>query len=512
MIYRFGEFELDDDRFTLSHQKTPRHVEPLVFDLIRFLVQHAGDVISRDALMDSVWKGRIVSDTTISGSIKAARKALGDSGNQQLFIRTIRGRGIKFVAPVSTDDAQSSSSIITPRQSSEASTLPSLVVLPFDVFEEKGDAPLSGLADGFVENLTTVLTRIPLLNIVSRSSSFGFRNESRSAVDVQREFGVNFMLEGSLQRVSNQVRINVQLINTDGGFHLWAQQFDCQAGDEVISTWLSRVVAVLEPQLIRGMMEWLRKDRDQLGGKQLLLQAMGLLSLRGWHKDTFVESTNLLNQALTREPDLALGRAYLALTLGLGHRVGLLEKSRKVAANAEREADRALQLDSYDSNVVSLAGCALADIGQPERAVPILENAITLNANNGHAWAALGSAETLLQNYQGGIEHLRRGIDISPADNRRAVWCAILAIACLQAGDLDSAIAAAKDGVRYDDRNYLPRVVLAGVELCRGDRPGVSSALRGALTAKPDLSRSEINGMVGTRLGATLWRMMAAGV
>ena len=103
MRYRFDRFELDTLQFTLRSGANDIHVEPLVFDLLRFLVERAGEVVTRDIIVEHVWHNRFVSDATISSCIKSARKALGDDGRNQVFIRTIRGRGLQFTPPVEKD-------------------------------------------------------------------------------------------------------------------------------------------------------------------------------------------------------------------------------------------------------------------------------------------------------------------------------------------------------------------------------------------------------------------------
>jgi DNA-binding winged helix-turn-helix (wHTH) protein len=100
MRYRFDQFELDTEQFSLRANSASIHVEPMVFDLLCFLVENAGQVLTREAIIERVWKGRFVSEATVSSCIKSARKALGDSGQNQTYIRTLRGRGFQFTAPV----------------------------------------------------------------------------------------------------------------------------------------------------------------------------------------------------------------------------------------------------------------------------------------------------------------------------------------------------------------------------------------------------------------------------
>ena len=100
MRYRFDQFELDTEHFILRTKTGDVHVEPLVFDLLSFLVERAGQIVTREAVIERVWKGRLVSDATVASCIKSVRKALGDSGESQRYLRTIRGRGFQFTAPV----------------------------------------------------------------------------------------------------------------------------------------------------------------------------------------------------------------------------------------------------------------------------------------------------------------------------------------------------------------------------------------------------------------------------
>ena len=503
MLLHVEDCEIDTDAFELRRAGRLVPTEPLVFDLIRFLAENHGRLLSRDEVIDGVWNGRFVSDATVSGCIKAARQALGDNGKEQRFIRTVRGRGFQFVPEVRSGTPRVAATTTNPTASH-----PSLVVLPFEVFGDADVLPV--LSDGLVENLTTVLVRVPLLALASRSSSFAYKGKSPTPAIVQADLGANYMLEGSLQGVSDKVRANVQLIETAGGFHLWAQQFDVPDGAGALDALLKAILPRLEAQLVRAMFNDLGANDGEMNARQLLLKATGLLSLKGWHRDTFVEATALLRQSVTKEPGLALAHAYLAIILGLGHRVGLLEKSESVAREAIANADRALELDNMDSISVGLAGCALADVGQTERAIPLLKRAIDLNPNNGHAWAALGSAQLILGKSSDAVDNLKHSVAISPMDARLSVWLAILALAHLQTGDLEAAKRVAVEGCQFDDRAYMPRVALAAVWLAADDSERMATAMKDCIRVKPDIRPTEIASLVGHKVGNLLWEAAVA--
>ncbi len=507
MRYQFDEFEVDTDKFALSRNGKACPVEPLVFDLIAFLSRNSGRVITRDEVIDHVWNGRVVSDATVASCIKSARKVLGDSGGEQKYIRTIRGRGIQFLGSVQLgnldDQASNDTSFV------ELPLRPSLAIIPFQVFGD--DAALNPIADGLVESLTTILTRVPLLSIPSRSSMFALKGEAVDAQKIGRRFNVRYVVEGSLQSVQDQLRANVQLIETQNGFQLWAQQFDHPNHDvDVQEALLHDILPLLETQIVRTIHNELRTGTGELSSDQLLLQAMGLLALKGWHQNTFIEAAELLRRSLEQEPANALSHAYRALILGLGHRVGLMERSKAVVENAIEEAEIALDLDDMNSNVVGLAACALADVGQADRAVPLLKKALDLNPNNGQAWTALGSAYAILGRAADAIEPLERGIRVSPMDSRLAVWRSVLALVYLETGNAEQAEMVAQEGCQSDDKTYLPRVALTAVRLARKQTDEAASALRDCLRVKPDLSRQEVDCLIGPQLGAAFAKLKAA--
>ncbi len=260
---------------------------------------------------------------------------------------------------------------------------------------------------------------------------------------------------------------------------------------------------------MRAIYNDLRSETGELSAGQLLLQAMGLLSLKGWHQNTFEEAAAFLRRSIEQEPANALSHAYLALILGLGHRVGLMERSKVVVQNAIEEAEIALDLDDMNSNVVGLAACALADVGQAERAVPLLKKALDLNPNNGQAWTALGSAYAILGRAADAIEPLERG-RVSPMDSRLAVWRAVLALVYLQTGKTEQAETVAQEGCQNDHKTYLPRVVLTAVRLARKQTEEALSALQDCLRVKPDLSQQEIDCLIGPNLGAAFAKLKDA--
>lgn len=374
--------------------------------------------------------------------------------------------------------------------------------MPFQSFGD--DAELKAIADGLVENLTTVLTRIPLLSMTSRTASLALKGRSLTLSEIQESLGVDYVIEGSVQRLGQSIRANVQLSETQTASQAWAQQFDVTDDGQAVVSLVHGVLPRLEPQLVRVVFRALQNEDGRPSSRQLLLQAMSVLSLKGWHKESFREVGQVLRRSIEIEPGLALSHAYLSLIRGLGKRVGLAPDPESAVRDAIKHAEIALDLEDMDSNVLGLAGCAFSDVGQTSRGIPLLKRAIDLNPNNAQAHAALGAAYLQDKDFALAVEGLTHGIEISPLDARLAVWFALLAIVRLHLGQLEQALSAAESGCQADRKNFMPRVVIAGVHLQLEDERNAREALEDAVRVKPDLSQDEMEHLVGAEIGRAL--------
>ena len=500
-VFRFEDFELNAGAFELRRGPEVVPVEPLVLDLLTLLVEQPGVVLSRDRLVDSVWKGRIVSESAVSTAIKSARKALGDSGRDQRYIRTIRGRGIQFAVPV---EASGTAAPGSRPPIPQGAMPPTLYVRPF---ESMGDADLLHLSRVMRIRTASILGRIPLLRI---ASSFPQGDQLMDPRELRSRLEVTHVLEVRLQRSGNVLTADAALTETRSGLQIWAQRFATVAGAGEQEVLLHKMIRRIEPRMMQAMATEMEAAGGEPSARTHLMQAIVLLALKGWHRTTFVEAAGLIERAIEQEPAFALSHAYLALLKALGHRVGLLRDDDTIVPSVIAAVERALELENQDSTILGLVGCALADVGQVDRALPILEKAIEANPQNGHAKTALGSAFMMKRDYGSAVRYLSEGIDSSPADSRRSVWGAALALAQLALGELGQALEAAEGACKEDDRLYLPRLALAAVHLAREDRVSAAAAVRECVRAKPDLNRDEVDCVVGERLGAGVWAIAQA--
>jgi len=288
--YLFEDCALDTDRRELRCGAALVAVEPQVFDLIVHLIQHRGRVVSKDELLASVWHGRSVSESALFNRINAARSAIGDAGNQQRLIKTLPRKGIRFVGKVREDettaaDADHSGPEIYRSQKSDTSAhveslylplpdRPSIAVLPFA--NMSGDPDQEYFADGISEDLITGLSRIRWLFVIARNSTFVYKQRAVDVKQVSRELGVRYVLEGSVRRAGNMLRISAQLIDAVTGGHHWAERYDRELGDIfAVQDEITRsVAAAIEPHLLaaEGIRALSRSSAD-LGAWELVARA-----------------------------------------------------------------------------------------------------------------------------------------------------------------------------------------------------------------------------------------------
>jgi adenylate cyclase len=247
--FLFGEYMLDTDRRELTRRADEIALGPQVFDVLAYLVQHRNRVVSKDDLLDAVWQGRIVSESTLTSHINAVRKAIGDSGAVQKLIRTVARKGFRFVGDVIEAPSAAPAMEAPAAREPDGGTpgvrppdKPSIAVLPFENLSEHPDY----FADGIVEDVITELSRFSELFVIARHSSFQYKGKSVDLRQVGRELGVRYVLEGSIRRSGERVRVTGQLIDATTGMHRWAERYDRALYDLfAIQDEIARTIAVI---------------------------------------------------------------------------------------------------------------------------------------------------------------------------------------------------------------------------------------------------------------------------
>ncbi|HEY4162283.1 MAG TPA: winged helix-turn-helix domain-containing protein, partial [Dongiaceae bacterium] len=348
MLYRFEDLALDASRRELRRGDDLVAVEPQVFDLLEFLIRARDRVVSRDDLFAAVWKGRIVSEATLSSRVNSARAAIGDNGREQRLIRTLPRKGVRFVGAVLEESDPPSEPVVEavletvkPRMADPEG--PSIAVLPFT--NMSGDPEQDYFADGIAEDITTALSRCSGLFVIARNSSFTYKGKAVDIRLVGRELGVGYVLEGSVRRGGNRLRISGQLIDATSGAHLWADRYDGDLGDvfDLQDRITESVVAAIEPTLQLAEIERSKHNRpNTLDAYDLLLRAYGLEY--EFTAESMAAALDCLDQALTIDPNYAPAMAAAAYCHAQCHFQGWVPQDDAYRTEGVRLAWRAVTL------------------------------------------------------------------------------------------------------------------------------------------------------------------------
>jgi TolB-like protein len=264
LIYNFDHYSLDVSRRELRHGADLVAVNPQVFDLLQYLICNRERVVSKDDLIANVWNGRIVSDSTLTSRITTTRQAVGDSGDQQRLIRTIARKGVRFVGEVRENQSSAAASAAKPAAPKhDAATppspdkagpplpnKPSIAVLAFA--NMSSDPEQEYFVDGIVEDIITELSRFEGLFVIARNSSFQWKGKPIDVREVGRDLGVRYVLEGSVRRDGERIRVSAQLIDAESGVHLWAEKYDHDHTGifALQNTITESVVGAIEPEIL----------------------------------------------------------------------------------------------------------------------------------------------------------------------------------------------------------------------------------------------------------------------
>jgi TolB-like protein len=254
--YQFEDFVLDPERRELVRGSEAIETGPQVFDVLLHLVKNREHVVTKDNLIDVVWGGRIISESTLTSHINAVRKALGDTGEEQRLIRTIPRKGYRFVSLVQEAHESKTAMSVSQVKSNGVSLAipdrPSIAVLPF--VNLSGDPSQDYFVDGIVDDIISALSHKRWLFVIARNSSFTYKGQAVDVKQVGRELGVRYVLEGSLRAAAGRVRITGQLVDAATGTTLWSERFDSAVSDlfELQDEMTASVVGALAPNLERA--------------------------------------------------------------------------------------------------------------------------------------------------------------------------------------------------------------------------------------------------------------------
>jgi TolB-like protein len=510
MTLSFGDYDIDVERRELRRAKTPVHVEPQVFDLLVYLVNNRDRVVSKDDLIASVWGGRIVSDSTLTSRINAVRNAVGDSGEDKKLIRTIARKGFRFVGAVHMQPGgDEPAHFINPppneiqEQSRVALPLPdrpAIAVLPF--INMSGDSEQEYFSDGISEDIITALSKLRWFFVIARNSSFIYKGKAVHMKQVAEELGVGYVVEGSVRKAGDSVRITVQLNDVATGSHIWAERFDRSIADvfAVQDEITEAIVAAIEPQVYAAEnFRARRKSPDSMDAWDLVMRALSHY-WRVTRQDNVVAQA-LLEKATAIDPSYGQALGVLATSHTFSAHMGW-EDMATATPVAERAALAAILADSEDPWAHHALGCVYLFTRRFDDSLAEFELALRLNPNFSLAQGYYGLALSYCGLWEEANVAARRALRLSPRDPFSAVYYGIAAYAYFVGRNYDEAIRLSRDGLRQRSDFVGAHRVLTSAAGMAGKTDIASAALQELRRAQPNISLAWIAGQMPIKLEA----------
>jgi TolB-like protein/cytochrome c-type biogenesis protein CcmH/NrfG len=493
----FEDHALDVETRELSCAGERVALEPQVFDLLLYLLQNRDRVVSKDELFDQVWDGRIVSESTLTSRINAVRKAIKDNGSDQRLLRTVARKGFRFVGHVRQQQPSAAlpQSPSRPADENGGSTvaLPALdrtaiAVLPFN--NMSGDVEQEYFSDGISEDLITALSKLRWFYVIARNSSFIYKGKSVHLKQIGKELGVSYVVEGSVRKDGERVRVTAQLNEVATGSHIWAERFDRGLADvfAMQDEITQAIVAAIVPQLYAAEnFRAKRRAPDSMDAWDLVMRALSHY-WRVTRQDNMM-AQGLLDKAIRLDPHYGQALGVLSVSHIFGVHMGWEEMEKALPA-AERAAFAAIYADSEDA----WAHCALGSVYLLERrfddCLAEFELALKLSPSFSLARAYYGVALAYCGRWQEGDRAARQALLLSPRDPFAAIYYGVASYSQFVGGNYHEAIGLAREGLRLRPDFVGAHRVLTAAAAMADQRDLATKSLDALRRVQPDVSLS----------------------
>jgi TolB-like protein/tetratricopeptide (TPR) repeat protein len=503
VAFQFEDFVLDPERRELRRAGALVALEPQVFDLLTYLLRNRDRVVTRDNLLDAIWNGRVVSESTLASRINAARRAINDNGDDQRLIRTVSRKGVRFVGEV-TEQRNAGAPSREPLEAARASLplpdRPAIAVLPFT--NMSGEPAQEYFSDGISEDIITALSKLRWFFVIARNSSFIYKGKTVHLRQIAEELGVRYVVEGSVRKGGDHVRITAQLNDVSSGSHLWAERYDRELADvfAVQDEITERIVAAIEPQLYAAeSFRAHRKPPDSMDAWDLVMRALS----HYWRvtRQDHVVAQALLEKAIALDPNYGKALGLLGTSYMFTAHMGWMDMTAAIPL-AERAAFDAVRADGEDPWAHNALGHVNLFARRFEDSIAEFETALRLNPNFALAQGYYGLALGYYGRWQDADEAAHRAIRLSPRDPYAPVYFGIAAYARFLGGDYEEAIRLAQESLRQRSDFVGAHRVLTSAAGMAGQEGLAETALRGLRRAQPNVSLAWIAEFMPIRLAS----------
>jgi len=461
MAWKLGQFTLDPERFELARDGAAMRIEPQVLTLLIHLIRNRDRMVGKDEIARVVWNGKPVSDASISSRIRSAREALGDSGKNQSVIRTVHGRGFRFVAEATEVPAARPAGIeqATGPDSAELSR-PSVAVLPFRPLGATPDLKI--LAEAIPHEIIQALSRMRWLAVIARGSSFRLRKAATDLDLVGATLGAGYALSGMVEIQRGAVVVVIELADVGRGEVIWGDRLTAPM-DEI--EWIrqriaSHVVTALDLHIPQN-----EARLAGLGGSDRLDAwsnfHLGLNQLYRFKPDANRKARGYFERAVKLDPRFARAHAGLSFTRFLDAFLHLGPDDQEATEAARRHAERGLELDPLDPFAHFTMGRSFWLTGDPETAAGWLKRAVDLNPNYAQGYYASAFTAMLTGNIAAADSEIDAAINLSPLDPLMYAMHGVRALLFIQTGDLRAAARWADRAATTPGAHYLIAMIAA---------------------------------------------------
>ncbi len=481
----FGPFRFEPPSGRLWSGEREIRLTPKAAAVLSALLARPGEPVSKDALFASVWPNTVVSDDALASCIQELRRALADDPRAPRFIETRHRRGYRFVAELVPGEGQAATA--PHAGSSQTSGKPTIAVLPLENIS--GDAEQEYFSEGIAEDIITALSKHRSLLVIARGSTFAFKGRGIDVRQVGVQLGADYVVEGSVAKVGQLVRITARLVETEAGRCVWSERYDrdlkeiFDVQDEIVAT----IAARIEPEV--GSAERTRVERkspDALRAWDFF--HLGMKYFYKFTPEDNREAQRLFRRAIELDPTLAQAYAWLSNAIVLAMIYFDANPAKESIDEAVDIARKAVELDERDALTHFTYGRALLARKAYRDSLAELQSAVELNPNLAVVYCGLGDSLAYEGRFAEAIPYFEKAINLSPYDPQRWAFYSYRALAHLLAGEFDHALEWAQRATRVPNCHYWPfahRVAALGHLQREGELPGALADLR---QRKPNFS------------------------
>ena len=487
MQYWFEDFVLDLRTFELRKNGLLLPAEPQVLSLLSLLIENRDRLVTKDELVSAIWNDRAVSDSAISSRIKSARQIIGDDGDSQRLIRTVHGRGFRFVGEVRPNADGGSRSTAGP--AAWDSDKPSIAILPF---QSGTDHQLAIISEGLPHELIVELSRLRWLTVIARASSFRFRGWDGDLAQVRDTLGVRYCLTGTVHCVGQRLAVAVELVDTSRGAIVWGELFEgpLDGIQEVRERILARVIASLEVQIPSHEAVQARLcSPDDLTA--WACYHLGLMHMFRFNRADNAIALGHFTRAAELQPDFARAHAGVSFARFQNAFLNYSDRVGEEAALARRAAEKAVELDELDPFASLTLGRSHWLEADVESSTPWLERAIALSPNYAHAIYSQAWAQMMLCQPAEGQKNAREAMRLSPIDPLRYAMVATEAVTHAMLGDDATAAELADRAAREPRAHVLIAAIAAGCQYLAGNRAAADHWAADIRSRTPGLTQDD---------------------